>query len=89
MQDDSVMFPQPSPDERAPLPRYHLPTPLTPLLGREQEVTAACTLLQDPEIRLLTLTGTGVSAKRAWRYRLPFTCGSTLLMACASSHWPQ
>ena len=36
-----------------------LPVPLTSLLGREREVAAACTLLARPEIRLLTLTGTG------------------------------
>jgi len=43
------------PDGRAsPLPR-----PLTPLLGREREVAAATTLLARPEVRLLTLTGTG------------------------------
>ena len=36
-----------------------LPLPLTSLLGREREVTAACTLLMHPGVRLLTLTGTG------------------------------
>src|SRR6266702_27938 len=39
--------------------RHALPTPLTPLLEREQEVAAACTLLLRPGMRLLTLTGTG------------------------------
>src|SRR6266702_5090004 len=33
--------------------------PLTSLLGREREVATACTLIARPEIRLLTLTGTG------------------------------
>ncbi|HEY6410403.1 MAG TPA: NB-ARC domain-containing protein [Ktedonobacteraceae bacterium] len=37
----------------------NLPAQLTPLIGREQEVTAVCTLLQRPEVHLLTLTGTG------------------------------
>jgi predicted ATPase/DNA-binding CsgD family transcriptional regulator len=36
-----------------------LPLPLTALIGREREVAAACTLLARPEVRLLTLTGTG------------------------------
>src|SRR5437764_13218477 len=37
----------------------NLPLQLTALLGREQEVEAACALLQRPDVRLLTLTGTG------------------------------
>ncbi len=35
------------------------PMPFTPLIGREQEVQAACTLLRRPEVRLLTVTGIG------------------------------
>jgi predicted ATPase len=38
---------------------HNLPTQLTPLIGREHEVAAACTLLRRPDVRLLTLTGTG------------------------------
>jgi predicted ATPase/transcriptional regulator with XRE-family HTH domain len=33
--------------------------PLTPLLGREENVMAVCALLRRPEVRLVTLTGTG------------------------------
>ena len=40
-----------------------LPWPLTSLLGREREIAAACTLFLRPEVRLLTLTGTGGESK--------------------------
>jgi predicted ATPase/DNA-binding CsgD family transcriptional regulator len=36
-----------------------LPLPLTPLVGREQEVAALVGLSRQPEVRLLTLTGPG------------------------------
>jgi len=40
--------------------RFHnLPAQFTPLIGREQEVAAVCALLRLPEVRLVTLTGTG------------------------------
>lgn len=45
--------------QREQAPKQNLPTQLTPLLGREQEVAAACALFRGPEVRLLTLTGTG------------------------------
>ena len=38
---------------------YSLPMPLTPLIGREREVAEICALVQRPDVRLLTLTGTG------------------------------
>ncbi len=38
---------------------YNLPGPLTPLIGREQEIQAVCGLLQRSEARLVTLTGPG------------------------------
>jgi predicted ATPase/DNA-binding CsgD family transcriptional regulator len=37
----------------------NLPAQLTSLIGREQEMMAVCSLLQRPDVRLVTLTGTG------------------------------
>ena len=48
-----------SPENRGPLSKHNLPTPLTPLIGREQVVMMACTLLRRPEVRLVTLTSPG------------------------------
>src|SRR6184192_916329 len=49
--------------EQAPGARHahthNLPLQPTQLIGREQEVAAVCTLLRRPEVRLVTLTGTG------------------------------
>jgi predicted ATPase/transcriptional regulator with XRE-family HTH domain len=36
-----------------------LPLPLTQLVGREEDVIAVCAMLRRPEVRLVTLTGTG------------------------------
>ncbi len=44
---------------REPVNRYTLPAPLTPLIGRQQEVAIACELLQRSQVRLLVLTGPG------------------------------
>jgi predicted ATPase/DNA-binding XRE family transcriptional regulator len=36
-----------------------MPRPLTPFIGRERELAAITALLQQPEVRLITLTGSG------------------------------
>ncbi len=41
----------------------NLRTPLTPLIGRIQEVTTVCALLLAPNVRLVTLTGAGGMGK--------------------------
>ncbi len=53
----------------------NLPAQLTSLIGREQEVMAVCTLLQRPDVRLVTLTGTGGIGKT----RLSLEVGAELL----------
>ncbi len=61
----------PPPNLPDPFPRFilsgplaggasaHLPVSLTPLIARDQELAAVVTLLRDPGVRLLTLTGPG------------------------------
>lgn len=44
-------------------PPTNVPTPLTSLVGREQEVTEIVNLLLRPDIRLVTLTGVGGTGK--------------------------
>ena len=55
---DQATIPLRSP-EHGNKPPSPFPSPLTSLIGREREVAALSTLLVRPEIRLLTLTGTG------------------------------
>jgi predicted ATPase len=41
----------------------NLPAQLTPFVGREREITAVLGLMRNPDIRLITLTGTGGTGK--------------------------
>jgi hypothetical protein len=44
---------------------HRLPVPVTPLLGREQELAQLMALIRRPEIRLLTFTGPGGGRQNA------------------------
>jgi predicted ATPase/DNA-binding CsgD family transcriptional regulator len=59
MQDKIHILPSWEPVEPGRASIHNLPAQLTPLIGREQEVASACALLLRPDVRLLTLTGTG------------------------------
>ncbi len=47
------------PEQTRPVWRSNLPTPPTPLVGRESELAAVAQLLDNPQCRLLTLVGPG------------------------------
>jgi predicted ATPase/serine/threonine protein kinase len=56
--------PEQSPVQHAPAEARqaafnNLPTQLTPLIGRQQEIQSVCALVLQPEVRLVTLVGTG------------------------------
>lgn len=57
------------------VPPTNLPDEPTPFIGREREITAICRLLQQPSVRLVTLTGPGGVGKT----RLALQVGSVLL----------
>ncbi len=59
MQDNIFILPRREPTGPGRTSPHNLPAQLTPLIGREQEVASTCTLLQRPDVHLLTLTGTG------------------------------
>jgi predicted ATPase/DNA-binding CsgD family transcriptional regulator/tRNA A-37 threonylcarbamoyl transferase component Bud32 len=46
-------------EKRASEPFWKVPTSLTPLVGRQQEVASLCELLAHPDVRLLTFLGVG------------------------------
>ena len=59
MQENIYILPSGERTELRRIPTHNLPMQLTPLVGREQEVASTCTLLRRPEVRLLTIVGTG------------------------------
>ena len=63
----------------APRPRHNLPAPPNALLGRERQVAAVGAQVQEPAMRLLTLTGVGGVGKT----RLALAVGAELV-----DHYP-
>src|SRR6266700_4545274 len=58
-QDNIRILPRRTPGFPHAVTAAQMPPPLTSFIGREQEVAAVCQLLQEQEVRLLTLTGPG------------------------------
>ncbi len=75
MQDKIFILPSREPVEPEHALKSNLPAQLTQLIGREQEMLAASALLRRPDVRLLTLTGTGGVGKT----RLGFQIATDLL----------
>jgi predicted ATPase len=74
-------------------PVSQLPIPLTSFIGREQEVTTVCNLLQESAVRLLTLTGPGGVGKTrlglaVTKQLLPYFPDGIFFVPFASIHDP-
>ncbi|MBK8431857.1 MAG: hypothetical protein IPL28_11465 [Chloroflexi bacterium] len=68
---------------------HHFPTLFEPLIGREGETAQIAAQLAEPTCRLLTITGQGAWAKRAWPrpWGKPLPPNPFLRMASISSRW--
>ena len=90
---DSKWFPliptAPTRAEPALVSRHNLPAPLTPLIGRQQEVATASALLRSREVRLLVLTGPGGIGKTRLGLQIATELLQDFPLESASSHWPR
>jgi predicted ATPase/DNA-binding SARP family transcriptional activator len=68
-----------SPEQNLASARVNLPPQPTPLIGREREISEVTQLLRRPDVRLVTLTGTGGTGKT----RLAIQSAAALLDAFA------
>jgi predicted ATPase/DNA-binding SARP family transcriptional activator len=64
-------------------PTVTLPTPVTSLVGREQEIATVCDVLRRADVRLLTLTGLGGMGKT----RLSIAVAATLRDSFSGAVW--
>ena len=75
------------PASSKPVAIWKVPAPLTPLIGREGDVVAICARLRHPEVRLLTLLGTGGIGKTRMSLQVAEQMRSDFAMASASFRW--
>ena len=61
----------------APAVTSNLPEPATPLVGRDDELAEVVALLEQPAVRLVTLTGSAARASRASRSRPRRRCATS------------
>lgn len=69
--------------DRVILPKSNLPSQLTSFVGRRKELSAVCELLNEPNTRLLTLTGAGGCGKT----RLALRAGEAIFQAYVDGVW--
>ena len=67
--------------------RTNLPVPASPFQGREVELASVVELLGREELRLVTLTGPGGTARPGSAYRLPRKQQSDSLTGCSGWRW--
>ncbi|MGD2252401.1 MAG: BTAD domain-containing putative transcriptional regulator, partial [Anaerolineales bacterium] len=60
---EAILHEVPLPELSTPDRQNNLPTPLTPFVGRREEIAQICALLEGTTARLLTLVGLGGSGK--------------------------